>query len=766
MSSSSPPPPPSTESGMAAAATQTGNVSEIMAAIQRVLAEHNVGDARFVLELPPATAATDTTTAAAAVAAAAAAASAPAPVSAAVDTPASALLAQMQALPATAPPPPPAHQPPPPRARSPSAQKRPATPPHSRLPHHPAPPHTAEAAPLADTVSALGATARPSTSAATLDGHVKASPPPPPPPTAAAAAAAAPPEPTSPPQIPFDTLSSDDAAVVLTDEAAAEMRRVSHQLAQDLAAAETHMSRKEMLQTFVGRSAILDERRQREAHLHAQTPTPSLNGVPFFAAPPKSEAAVATPPSSPPTRRAAPASTARVPAAGATPDAAMSLSLPPEPQQPQRRSLVRLTSPPAPPSVSVSPGGARSVGAVASDGGGSLPSLVAAKKTAVPGRTPVFSILNKDGSRLLENGGGAADVVRPSSTNESSTSSAVSRHSRPGSVSVLADDRAPPSPIHEPLLGSAAAEEARRQGSILVGSQPRAATSEPTPPPVLESTESSEERTLPKLWSEQSKDNTRRAAQLQSHGRLSQATDVRQTVPPATSTAAGGSSRLDSSPVSSALRSPPRPATSSAATTTTGATARASSLQAMLREQQRQQDASRRSLEEHQRLMQTAGAARPAALTPAAATASASGAGAHTAPPLPTAARPARLAATAAPTARTVPGGDGDEAPSKGSVSGSTRASSPAGHGASGIQVVKFTLPHEQEARQAAVQQLCRTSAGTQHVDSKDRYRALLAAQQNELTAQEAKAQSYKELLGRAMDFNRQQQQQQQSRPS
>ncbi|CAM37837.2 conserved hypothetical protein [Leishmania braziliensis MHOM/BR/75/M2904] len=816
--------PPSQMSGAAGSATssaarQPDDVSGLMAAIQCVLAEHNVADARFILELPPtvAVAATTDDDTVPVIQRAGKLSSATAPIGPpALNTGGGAatttLLMGMQTTPATTPPPLPEHQRPPPRARSPAQQRSPTR------QHHESPlknlffssstlqPGAPE---LSDSVNSLGSTARPAPNATASDASG----------TRVAPAAMMQTEPANtipaqqltqsrPPSPvgPVDTLTSDDAAVALTGEATAGICHVSHQLAHDIAVAEVQMTRREILQSFVGRSAILDNRRQREAQMQAQASKLSLNGILHPTVPFKTGATGSTTrPSSQP-RRGTATPAEKTPVREFSADAAISsgsvastLSTavsspsPPEPPQPQRRGVVRLTPPP--PSVSLNSGGFGVRDPAVGDSS-SLPSLISSKKLAVPGKTPIFSILNKDGTRLLDhgdaevalgtslsgvvptgstcvaatgdatNGCGEAEASQPTgNSNNGNNGTSHRRHSRPGSVSLLADDRAPPSLVHEPLLGTAAEEEANRQRSILVHTQPRAAM--PLTQPLEGSSSKVSGGALPKLWSEQSKDNARRASQLHNQSRLSYTTQPDNLPVSSKTVTTDEIGKHQTGAVSAFSVSPPRSPcwspTSSADTTSARA-----SLRAMLQEQQLLQDASRRAMEEHNRLMQATRVARaPATASPNLFDTSKTPSGALVAPLVRTTTAPAGAAA-AVPAATK----EDDTAFRKAGIPPSPRASPP-GHNASGvsapngcgIHVVKFTLPHAEEARQAAVQQLCRSSSGTQHVNSKERYRALLAAQQNDFTTHEAKSQSYKELLDRAVEFNRYQQQQR-SKPS
>ncbi|KAG5482135.1 hypothetical protein CUR178_05992 [Leishmania enriettii] len=816
----------SAASGTAAIATakQKEDVSELMAAIQSVLEEHNVVDARFILELPPSTATTADSAAMTTVDATARdiqRTGKASVVTASIDSSASntggggttaTLLIRTQTAPAVGPTAPPEHHQPPPRARSPSAQTQAVAPQYPQLfPKHAL---TASSAPQSGTspqnnsVSSLSVMTHPAVDAAAEDAGGKRTPP------AAAAQAepvnAIPAQPATQPGPPpsrclDDTFTSKETAAALTDDTAAGIRLVSNQLAHVIAAAEVQMSRKEILQKFVGRSAILEDRRQREAkreaQMQSQTTKARLNGTPPPALPLKEDAGCAAKKPSPQPRRGTATTVDKYPARRSNTDAAnpsgtaattlsAAVSSPsPDQPQPYRRSVVRLTPPPPSASLSGGDSGARSSAWADSS---SLPSLVSAKKSAVPGKTPVFSILNKEGSRLLDQGaaavtprsslfgmvpaggasaaasraatnGGGPTEASWSSSNSNNTSVSPRRHSHPGGVSLRADDRAPPSPVHEPLLGTAAEEEANRQRSILVQTQPRSATQEPQ---TLESAGNrGSEGALPKLWSEQSKDNASRASQLQSQSRLSHTLPLNNlSLPCATvTTTVSGKHQTDTVSASSTVSSPrqqSRMPTSSAA----DASAR-SSLRTMLQEQQQLQEASRRSMEEHNRLMQATRAARmsaPTSCTPSNAFE------ASKAPVVALVASPEHAAAAVTGVAAAVPAvvEEGDRTQRRADI-----AASPAAHNTSvtptcstsGIQVVKFTLPHDQEARQAAVQQLCRSCAGTQHIDSKERYRALLAAQQEEFTAQEAKTQSYRALLSRAIEFNHYQQQQQQT---
>ncbi|GET87581.1 hypothetical protein, conserved [Leishmania tarentolae] len=806
---SSPRPSGAAGAALPTAAPQKDGVSELMAAIQSVLEEHNVSDARFVLEIPSTSTAVST---AANTGNAAAperqgvgnASSMTAPIDSSAPstgggTITTTLLMGMRATPAAIPTPPPEHQRPPPRVRTPSAQNRPPITPHTRLLQEHAllePCTSNSASPLNDTISSLTETARPAPEEVAGDARGTQKTPAEVvqdvPATSITAQLPTQPHPP-PPRHPSNTIASDDPTGALTDGVASGVRRVSEQLAHDLAAAEVQMSRKEILQKFVGRSAILEDRRQREAQQQSQASKLLWDGILGPTVPVKAGGASTTTKTSSQPHRGIPTaankpSARRISADSTTPNGSVNHSSaatlsppPPESQQPQRRGVVRLTSPP---STSISNGGSGARCSPFSDSS-SLPSLVSAKKSAVPGKTPVFSILNKDGSRLLDQGGtavtlrtsvpgaltaaggasapatGAAthggdvtEVSRISSnsnSNSNNTSISHIRHSRPNSVSLLADDRAPPVPVHEPLLGVAAEEEANRKRGILVQSQLRSPTSEVQP--VQSFSQRNDGEALRKMLAEQSKENARRAVQLQSQSRLSLTTDM------VTTPMMGKSQPSTHSVLSSGSppRSPSRPSTSTAAASAQ------SSLRAMLQEQQQLQDASRRSLEEHNRLMQAARAVR----APAPALSNELKASKTPAVALETSPAHVTTAATGAAAAVSTTAREDEAAHQKAGVNSLARTSPP-GHStnatftpsASGIQVVKFTLPQEEEARQAAVQQLCRSSSGTQHVDTKDRYRALLAEQQSEFSAQEAKAQDYKALLSRAVEFNRLYQQQ------
>ncbi|KAG5508159.1 hypothetical protein JKF63_05413 [Porcisia hertigi] len=790
-----------------------------MAAIQRVLAEHNVSDARFILELPPADAAAAATAAVASRFGAVREAcdtDKVSPITEKLDSSASntgeqstrtALLREIQATPAAAPLRSPEHQLPPPRARSPSTRNR------SPVSQNPQslyqrdmpldftkPPNSP--ALLDSTVDVLDSTARPATDAAAGGESVQQ----------VASTAIAPRErpnatPTQPStQLrqassgrPDNTATPVDAAEALMGDAATEVRRMSERVAHEVAMAEAQAKRKEILQSFLGRSAILDYRRQREAKQAAQPSTLSSSGISPLAAPRKAPVATTTTTMSSPGRggtsmlpkkpsaRTISADTAGL--SGSVANTFSSASLPPslpEPQQPQRRGVVRLTSPA--PNTSVDSSGIGIRGSVLLDSS-SLPSLVSAKKSAVPGKTPVFSILNRDGSRLLDqggavatprtplagapssgatsattagtaaNGGAVTDANQLSSDSSSNNSIAHSRHSRLSSVSLLADDRAPPSPVHEPLVGSAAKEEASRTRSILVSTKLRAATPKSHP---LESASGKGiiGEALPKLWTEQSRDNARIAAQLQSQSGLSRSTEMLD--PPQRPVTAGTipmgnpQARAANAPSSvSSLRLSPGPSTSSTLTASSRP-----SLRAMLQEQQQLQEESRRGIENHKQLIQAITSAQGLPFS----TSSQSNA-----PATPKESSTSVAAAEPAERVAAARLGPGTETPARRSPLGHSISASTASNTA-GIQVVKFTLPDEQGARQAAVQQLCHSTAGTQHLDSKARYRALLDEQQNEIAAQEEKVQGYKELLTRAVDFNikyqQQQQQQQKQKPS
>jgi hypothetical protein len=940
-------------------ASTAGNMSDVMSAIQRVLAEHNLNDARFVLEVPSSQRAVATNLTAEGggegggrggatekdtVCAEAALFPSPDAADAAA---AAALLKGLNAPPLTGPPTLPAHQPPPPRARC--ASVEPSHPHHL----HPTPSLgyvTGAATPPPQPQTLAEATATPSSS---------------PPPQSSTDGLATPklrgkrevPSLLSPLQYSLQSTESHTTPVTTgqgdqssltsnpTDKGdaspsapqraraadlsseLAELRRLSHEVAQEVAAAESKTHVKEPLQAFVGRSAILNDRRKRQSASSATSHLSPSNGLPLFPAPPPNATSASM---------SGPRASAFQPpsslvnggvggSAGGNTNSNSSASLaigsnadsltPSRSQVSQRRSVVLVSSPDhklanvgggggtaggagSTRGISSSGGGGGGPGAVPS--AGSLPSLVALKKSAKPGRTPVFSILNKEGSRLLEGSGGGSNAgnsfnasantnagstgggtgiprpLTPSSVRAagSSTSSSAyaSHHSRPTSVSLMADDRSPPSPVFQPLVGSAAEEQACRRPSIFVqhGQQQQqhtrlstlsmdaaATTAAGATPPSPSPTASPS-----LLWSEQTRENTRRAFQLQSQSRLSQTTETLPSPHPTTSSTVGAvKHRRSFSPVLTAPAAKasisttvvsqstpstfPPPSTNTTASNSTNnntggggragaapasatpsiASHKRPSLREMLLEQQQLEDASRRGMEEHAKLMQAAHTARtsaataaaPTVSTPAAATiltpttnttagkppytrrpsssssppsfsaplgslngpttvaavvlphaASSSSPSSLSRPPPPSAAvSPEDAAGTSGSNSiRTVSRTaslplPGTPKSSKGLAMGGPRHSgdgSRTGVAASGvIQVVKFTMPPDMDARQSAVQQLCSSSSGGKHVDSKDRYRAMLATQKDDLTNKEAKEENYKDLLSRAVEYNRRQ---------
>lgn len=87
------------------------------------------------------------------------------------------------------------------------------------------------------------------------------------------------------------------------------------------------------------------------------------------------------------------------------------------------------------------------------------------------------------------------------------------------------------------------------------------------------------------------------------------------------------------------------------------------------------------------------------------------------------------------------------------SASTTSSMSTPAG---SAIQVVRFTMPAEQRAKSEVVAQLSRSSAGQQHISNKDKYSAMLKEQQADFTRTAAAEKEYQELVERAVEVTRQ----------
>lgn len=932
------------------------NVSDLMCAIQRVLAEHNVSDARFILELPNSQYPTTVT-----VTTEGGAQDVSDPLSKEEEEEtveaSTALLMDLKATPACAPPTPPAHQRPPPRARSASAEpaaphtphttppsvKRAATPPPLQEEQQEEPPQAQDeqqsplprpSPPSPDNSAAqLDTTACPSADPKTLVTPTSAT-------TATrtreALSLVSPLQYSLPSteshaasltngRVAQPSLTSDPAGKVdhplpsspcrtsasIVDELA-QLRRLSHAVVQEVASVEGRTQVKEPLQAFVGRSAILEDRRKRQSASATSQWSPST-GLPLFPTPPSlatptrrhtsptttTSSSLHRPPAFQPTSSHV---TGGAVAAGGSPASVFitsstdsltpsSRSLPS-----QRRSVVLISSPDYKGSNAAGGGGAGGSGAGVNGGGGcaasavpsagSLPSLVAVKKSAKPGRTPVFSILNKEGNSYASSnsststtassntnnngsiGGAATPRLLTSSSAKAGTSGTsgsvcASHHARPMSVSLMADDRNPPSPVFQPLVGSAAEEQACHQPSILIqpgqpayaharvfspskaavhvagtttnAANTTAATAAPhaaatdgaaaasaTSMPAHNSADSPTPPPPPSLWwSEQSRENARRALQLQSQSRLSQTTETMTSASDAAAAAAaadgsggGGAGtkyrRLFNPALSAkAVKSggevlPPFPASQppstfssafkattvnsesggggdaaaattetatagsphSTATTTTAPSPRRLSLREMLQEQQQLEDASRRGMQEHARLMQAARAVHSSGSSSAAAALTPSA----TPFTLPYPSDSSSVASTPGATTGAIPAtaASSDEVnasvPASNTVkadsSSNTRTSSGGGAGGprtseAGIQVVKFTLPQDAEARQSAVQQLCRSSSGVKHVDSKDRYRTLLASQKKDLSRKDEKEEKYKDLLSRAVEYNR-----------
>lgn len=944
-------------SSAAPQSSASDNVSDLMCAIQRVLAEHNVSDARFILELPnsqyPTTATVTTEGDAQDVSD---------PLSKHEEeeeektvAASTALLMDLKATPACAPPTPPAHQRPPPRARSASAEpaapntphttppsvRRAATPPSLQEEQQEEPPQAQDeqqsplprpSPPSPDNSAAqLDTTACPTTDPKTLVT-----------PTSATTAArtrealslvsplqyslpsteshatsltngrAAQPSLTSDPAGKVDhplPSSSCRTSTSIVDELA-QLRRLSHAVVQEVASVEGRTQVKEPLQAFVGRSAILEDRRKRQSASATSQWSPST-GLPLFPTPPSlatptrhhtsptttTSSSLHRPPAFQPTSSHV---TGGAVAAGGSPASVFitsstdSLTPSSHSLPSQRRSVVLISSPDYKGSNAAGGCGAGVNGGGGGCGGGgcaasavpsasSLPSLVAVKKSAKPGRTPVFSILNKEGNSYASSnsststtassntnnsgsiGGAATPRLLTSSSAKAGTSGTsgsvyASHHARPMSVSLMADDRNPPSPVFQPLVGSAAEEQACHQPSILIqpgqpayaharvfspskaavhvaetttnATNTTAATAAPhaaatdgaaaasaTSTPAQNSADSPTPPPQPSFWwSEQSRENARRALQLQSQSRLSQTTETMTSASDSAAAADGGGGggagtkyrRLFNPALSAkAVKSggevlPPSPASQppstfssvfkatgvnsesggggdaaaattetattgsphSTARTTTAPSPRRPSLREMLLEQQQLEDASRRGMQEHARLMQAARAVHSssssaaAALTPSAKPFT-----------LPYPSDSSSVASTPGATTGAIPAtaATSDEVNASvlasntvkaGSSSSDTRTSSGGGAGGprtseAGIQVVKFTLPQDAEARQSAVQQLCRSSSGIKHVDSKDRYRTLLASQKKDLSKKDEKEEKYKDLLSRAVEYNR-----------
>ncbi|KPI85285.1 hypothetical protein ABL78_5652 [Leptomonas seymouri] len=916
--------PASTAKG-AATPPATEDVSDIMSAIQRVLAEHNMSDARFILELPNSPSRGAVTDGAAVEKGSGAGGNPkersedscnnvrdrmntdgipPSPSSARAA--ATALLVDIQATPAAAPPTLPEHNRPPPRARS--ASVEPPLP-HTRLP---SPPQTNRATeqqqhqPSSILVPAPTAEVSLDHSAQKLDATAR--PPP------AAGTSAKPtakekqetPSLTTPLKYSGQAKESREAPVTkssahpssLTSNSAdkgaqpppsphrpadlaselAELCRLSHEVALEVTNVEGRTQSKEPLHAFVGRSAILDDRRKRQSAMPATSQWSPSEGLPHFPTPPPKGSPPAASSSThhpagyqpQPSLVNSGSSGTSVAEGNGSADAVSARS-----PASLRRNVV-LLSPYDRITAGAVGGGPSSVGSGGNGGGasngvpsaGSLPSLVAAKKSAKPGCTPVFSILNKEGSRLLEgNGNGAANNFSVSANSghsssnntnngvsssvsgctpqpltspsaKSGTSSTIgsvgaAHHSRPSNVSLVLEDRDKPSLVYQPLVGTAAEEQANRHPSILVqpphprptgpSEAPASATAPTTTTTAATTITAATAAVLPSsLWLEQSCENTRRAAQLQSQSRLSQTTEAltdakksaatkeavsnnrgntansthRRLFNPALSDAHGVPSTTP--PLAQKASQPPPSSCPPAATMKKAGTSASAgagsastspsrpSLREMLLEQQQLEDTSRRGLEQHAKLMQAAHSARVgSATTPNRVSSSQPPTSASVSASLGVASAPATIGAPVQVTSP-VPampalekadagasGGDSIStsvsvgscnrlastpsmpATSEGAGSTAPAAPRPNNAGAAGIQVVKFTLPHDEDARQSVVQQLCRSSAGSKHVDSKDRYRAMLASQKEDFNSKDKKEEKYKDLLSRAVEYNR-----------
>ncbi|CCW63973.1 unnamed protein product [Phytomonas sp. EM1] len=75
--------------------------------------------------------------------------------------------------------------------------------------------------------------------------------------------------------------------------------------------------------------------------------------------------------------------------------------------------------------------------------------------------------------------------------------------------------------------------------------------------------------------------------------------------------------------------------------------------------------------------------------------------------------------------------------------------------GAGGIQVLRFTLPADNQARLDAVEQLRGSAAGEQHISAKDKYRLMMDDQQQILKRNDTSQDEYKRLLDKAIEYNR-----------
>lgn len=73
----------------------------------------------------------------------------------------------------------------------------------------------------------------------------------------------------------------------------------------------------------------------------------------------------------------------------------------------------------------------------------------------------------------------------------------------------------------------------------------------------------------------------------------------------------------------------------------------------------------------------------------------------------------------------------------------------------SSIQVVRLTMPPQEEAKQEVVDQLAGSPAGQQHLSSKQRYAALLARQSKVLHDVKESDKEYQKLVERAVEFNK-----------
>lgn len=728
--------------------SDSSEVGDIMSAIQKVFSDHNVTDGRFVLEIPASRNGKPSVGGPLQekrVGACSADSLAGRPVTMVVE-------AGATGTPADPPPPLPQHQAAPPRANSPSPSASAARPALSpRLTSHRQQPSSPEA-------TTLAGERRPSAHRPFTASGVK--------------------------QEERGERSFNASAELVAAEA--DMKRLSDNVIRSMSEEEERKARNDILRSFVGRSTILEDRRRREqreaqetqprylfspatttrARSAASTPSAAVKRTTVESSnlyPPSSINGIVPKPTpnaeglSSTIRTAAAVATAAEAQKKAARDVGVTAEIrnctSADESNLQQHGVGRLSTPNP---TSTQPPAPTATSTTAAAKNTALPSLVSTKKApasaGTPGKVPGVNDAEKETvHRLSQNGAGHRLFSGLNAAASSQPVGLPEKQQKQSRVSLV------PPTKDETLSQLPTAEAARGQESSKAAST--GAGGRPPTAPV-------------QSWIEKSKANSQIAADILQRSRLSSTPS--SAIPPAPNNSISGNSRT--------------------------------SLSELLKEQHQTAAMAQRSLAEHERLMEKVREIKSVPLASASTDTSISA----TPPPAPPAAKAeamklSRESAYAVSAEDSTSAVDSTLKPPVSHVSGdsavlsgeneSSRSAPPSASlmaddalykgldrasttstkgsvslrpsmsvlqngsssclGGSGIQVVKFTMPTESTARNDLVKQLSRTPGGLQHVDAKDRYRAMLMEQQDSLEANATQEIAYKEMLKKAEEYNK-----------